>query len=533
MTSSGDVDLLGTLSVLYELSLSIGRSLDFDDACRDFLVPLMSRKNLSHATVWRCDDRGLTPVWSMPSTTLGSGEPSIPTPVIGGRPHAVGPDDDAWELFSDAHGLADGDAAVFPLPGVGVLTVRRGPTDAGFDYATLAQLQPLMEQFAISLQAADAFLAQRSERTRLDLMFEAVNDAIVLCDIDGRIQRLNDRVLNWSVTAETAEFICEVALHGDALEAAVASLRDAASGTRARVEETELIDSAGNRRTVSWSLVTAEIGGHQQIVASGADVTHWRTRADSLRLATEAAEEANLAKSRFLSRVSHELRTPLNAVLGFTELATMSEIDDDAAESLDRVLAAGRHLLTLIDDVLDVSRVEAGELSLHTETVDMADIVTEAHQMVQSLADQKGIRIEQIDIDGLPDVRVDPGRACQVLVNLLSNAVKFNRPDGSVVVRGRVRDDAVTVSVTDTGSGIAPDELGRLFVPFDRLGRERSEIEGTGIGLALSKSMAETMGGALRVRSEVGVGSTFVFEVPRTTLDDTVVAARDGGATRP
>ncbi len=514
MSSPSDVGLLGTLSVLYELSLTIGRSLDFDEACGGFVVPLMSRKNLSHAVVWRCGDRGLEPVWALPTVAMEPVDIDLPNNLGLGQPVAVCPGEQGWEPIEAAHGVSDGEGAMFALPGIGVLTVRRGETGQPFDYAALAQLQPLMEQFAISLQACDAYNRSQEQRLERDLLFDAVNDGIVVCEPDGRIVQMNDRMKTWSAAANTAVFLCELSANGRPLEAAVAEIGLAPEGDKLRVDANDVVDPSGQTRTLSWSLVSAHIGGASRIVASAADVTNWRSRADALRLASEAADEANRAKSRFLSRVSHELRTPLNAVLGFTELATLGEIDDETAESLERVLGAGRHLLTLIDDVLDVSRVEAGELSLNIEPVPLTDVVEDAFRMVGAFAGERGVELIPPVCDEHPVVMVDPVRARQVLVNLLTNAVKFNRFEGTVELRCRVSGGMASVSVTDTGPGIAEQDLERLFVPFDRLGQERGEVEGTGIGLCLSRSMSEAMGGALSVRSIVGTGSTFVFEMP-------------------
>ncbi len=509
-----DGDLIETLSILYELSLTIGRSLDFDGACRDFLIPLMSRKNLSHAAVWRCDANDNRLAWAVPQARPDVGDFAPTTAAETGRPEATTAGAPGWEVIAAAHDLDDGEGAIFPLPGIGVLAVRRGVEGRRFDYASLAQLQPLMDQFAISLQAADAFRRSQEERVWLDLLFDAVTDGIVVCEPDGRIVRMNDRMTTWAKAAHEATFLCDLAGGPGPVRDAVGRLGRAEEGSRILVDASEVIDPYGNTRTLAWSMVSASIAGQRQIIASAADVSNWQSRADELQMASEASDAANLAKSQFLSRVSHELRTPLNAVLGFTELAAMTEIGSETADWLDRVLVAGRHLLTLIDDVLDVSRVEAGEMTLNVEPVKLCEVVHDSLPMVLARAEELGIQVEAVPPANAPDVLVDPVRARQVIVNLMSNAVKFNRSGGSVILHCDISEDFASVSVTDTGYGIAEHDLDRLFVPFDRLGQERGEVEGTGIGLSLSRAMASAMGGSLTATSTVGVGSTFVFSMP-------------------
>jgi len=230
-----------------------------------------------------------------------------------------------------------------------------------------------------------------------------------------------------------------------------------------------------------------------------------------------AADAANRSKSEFLSRMSHELRTPLNAVLGFGQLLELDELSDDQRDAVDHILKGGRHLLDLINEVLDISRIETGELSLSSEAVLAADLVREAVDLMRPLADQRGIQL-MVAGSGGSDCYVfaDRQRVKQVLLNLLSNAVKYNRPRGTIVVSceqsGATR---VRISVADTGMGIPAERLGLLFTPFERLGAEQTAEEGTGIGLALSKRLAEAMDGTLEAISTLGQGSTFTVELPR------------------
>jgi signal transduction histidine kinase/ActR/RegA family two-component response regulator len=240
-----------------------------------------------------------------------------------------------------------------------------------------------------------------------------------------------------------------------------------------------------------------------------------RLRAEEVaRRAEEDAQRANMAKSEFLSRMSHELRTPLNAVLGFGQLLEMDSLDEEQRESVEQILKAGRHLLELINEVLDISRIETGQMALSVEPVQVDEAVGEAVALIRPLADEHGVKLT-MEVHDVGYFLADRQRVKQVLLNLLSNGVKYNRSGGTVSVRcvyGRA--DEVRIEVGDDGPGIAPEDLSRLFLPFERLGAEATDVEGTGLGLAVSKRLAEAMAGDLDVDSVVGAGSVFGLRLP-------------------
>jgi signal transduction histidine kinase/ActR/RegA family two-component response regulator len=240
-------------------------------------------------------------------------------------------------------------------------------------------------------------------------------------------------------------------------------------------------------------------------------------RTADLQEARRVAEDANRSKSQFLSRMSHELRTPLNAVLGFGQLLEIEPLEPEQHDSVAQILKGGRHLLDLINEVLDISRIEAGELTLSPEAVYVPDLVDEAVDLIKPLASQTGIQV-LVDRSGVCDCYAfaDRQRAKQILLNLLSNAVKYNRARGTVSVSCQQPSDTVlSINVTDTGPGIPAERIGQLFTAFERLGAEHTAVEGTGIGLAVSLRLAEVMGGRLGVQSTLGHGSTFSVELPR------------------
>jgi PAS domain S-box-containing protein len=293
-----------------------------------------------------------------------------------------------------------------------------------------------------------------------------------------------------------------------------------------------------------------EGGQYYRTAVIATDITVRKEAEAEIRLAKVQAEAANHAKSDFLSRMSHELRTPLNAILGFGQLLEMGDLTKGQKSSVSHILSGGRHLLDLINEVLDLSKIEAGRMDLSLEPVKLQTTLGELLTLVQPLADERKVRI----VDGIQSkaplfLMADQQRLKQVFLNLLSNGIKYNREGGEVRVEawmvGAANDTGahVIVEVIDNGIGIAAGQLNQMFTPFERLGAEQTRIEGTGLGLALSKRLLGLMGAEISVRSQQGIGTTFAVTfraapdpeapaiLPPAEVPELVVPRNDGQTT--
>jgi PAS domain S-box-containing protein len=325
-------------------------------------------------------------------------------------------------------------------------------------------------------------------------------------------------------------------------ERAEAGIRRVLSGSKVTDYELTARARDGKETVVSYNATTFHDRDRklQGVFAAARDVTERKrfeqTQQENnveLERAKAAAEKANLAKSDFLSSMSHELRSPLNAILGFAQLINSESPPPTPSQmaSIDQILQAGWYLLQLINEILDLAQIESGKLALSLEPTSLAEVMLECQAMIEPQGQKRGIRMTFPQFDTPYFVDADRIRLKQVLINLLSNAIKYNQANGTVVVGCAANAPQRTrVSVKDTGAGLPPDMLMQLFQPFNRLGRERSTEEGTGIGLVMSKRLVELMGGAIGVESTVGSGSVFWFDLnsavaPRLALDRAESAA--------
>ena len=328
---------------------------------------------------------------------------------------------------------------------------------------------------------------------------EIARDVVATRDYSRRAPRISDDEAGELVDSFNA-MLLEIEGRTRELEtSSTQTAREAAERSRAQQEVMRLNEQLEQRvdeRTLQLALANAELAN-----------------------AIEEARSANQAKSAFLSSMSHELRTPLNAILGFAQILTSDSLPstlEQKKEFANHILKSGRHLLTLINEILDLAKVESGTVTLSMEPVALADTLQETRTMVEPIAASRGVRVLYPDVPGAV-VLADRTRLKQVLLNLLSNAVKYNREAGAVVLGcEQVGPTRIRLSVQDTGAGLDAEQVASLFQPFNRLGQEGGQQEGTGIGLVVTKRLVELMGGEIGVTSSPGVGSVFWIELATT-----------------
>jgi protein-histidine pros-kinase len=384
-----------------------------------------------------------------------------------------------------------------------------------------------------ALRRVRAAIPERSDR-QFRALLEAAPDAIVGVDGSGRIVVVNaeaGRLFGYT-RDELIGSAVEMLLPEAARAAHTAHRQAFAAHPEPRPMGAGLGLSArrkdGSVFPVEISLSGNIDGEDSLVVAAVRDVTAWREIESALRDAVAAAQAANEAKTLFLSRMSHELRTPLNAVLGFGQLLQRQLAGSEYAEAIGHIVKGGHHLLDLINDVLDIARIESGEMSISSEPVPVTGIVEETLQLMQPLAESADVTL--LLLPGAADdyVLADRQRLRQVLLNLLSNAIKYNRPGGRVWLGWHAAGGRVAIGVRDDGPGIEPSVQDRLFTPFDRLGAEASGVDGTGIGLALTRSLTEMMGGSIAVESSREQGSTFTVTLQCTEAHAAVPQSSPG-----
>jgi signal transduction histidine kinase/ActR/RegA family two-component response regulator len=408
----------------------------------------------------------------------------------------------------------------------------------------LLQRQQQEQEIALRDLSARSEEAAKVALERLKSAVESIEEGFVLFDAGERLFLCNSvyrRLMGESLSGPLVGRPYEEILDGWMASLAFASDEERAAFREQRLSKRRQPTAVVEARTADGrSLRVLERrtpeGG---LVMTLWDLTEDMRREQELREARAAADVASAAKSEFLASMSHELRTPLNAILGFAQLLQRDKkepLSDRHQKRLEQILKGGQHLLRLIDDVLDLSRIEAGGVSISPEPVGVREVLQEVKTTLDPAAARVSVQIEVVPPPAdLPDIVADRTRFAQILMNYGSNAIKYNRPGGRVTFRvslpgpGRLR-----VTVEDTGPGIALDKQEKLFQPFQRAGQETGPIEGTGIGLAITRRLAELMRGSTGFRSEPSVGSEFWVDMPvhSTPPASSAVHAAGAGATQ-
>jgi PAS domain S-box-containing protein len=392
-------------------------------------------------------------------------------------------------------------------------------------------------------ERSSAEIALRESEQRLRNIFNTVPTGIVYTDLQGRIIQANPgfcQLIGYS-TEELTRMSTADLTHAADRQADTSLLQRMAAGELPTYRRTKRYLTRDGE--VRWVRIQVRplfdaTGRPYRTVGVVEDISE-HLRLEEAERARKLAEASNRAKSDFLSRMSHELRTPLNAMLGFAQLLGIeggSAMSSRQKDWLGQIQTAGWHLLDMINDVLDLSRIDLGTVKLHTEALPVHRLLRDSLALVEAEALQRGVRVELGGPDAA-DLAVvgDATRVKQILTNLLSNAVKYNREGGRVVVSARAAErpghpegDVVEIAVQDNGLGLSEAQIEHLFEPFNRLGREASGVAGTGIGLVISRRLAEGMGGELRVASEEGQGSTFTLVLPSASVARGVVSGWGG-----
>ncbi|TDP82893.1 PAS domain S-box-containing protein [Aquabacterium commune] len=367
------------------------------------------------------------------------------------------------------------------------------------------------------------------------LIFEAAGIGMVRVSLRGRILEANPRfadIVGRRRTDLVGLHVQDIT-HPDDVSASRAHMEAAVHGhTAGYVTEKRYVRPDGQ---VVWASLNVAVlrdaqGEPVQFIAVVEDITARQQMQDAMNSA-RAAERASKAKTEFLSRMSHELRTPLNAMLGFAQLLRVDPrhpLHPDQRGKVDHIERAGAHLLAMLTDVLDLSRIEAGSLPMAIEPLPLSDVLDAAVALVSNQASDAQLHL--VCTPPEPDLFVhgDAVRLRQILVNLLSNGVKYNQPGGRLMVEAMGLDREVVITVSDSGRGMNEAQLAHLFEPFNRLGAERTSIEGTGIGLVIVKRLVELMHGRIEVSSRQGAGTHFRVWLPRAEApqDDDALATR-------
>ena len=565
----GNGDITAELLLLYELSLTVGKSLDAEATCRDFLRVLLARRDLCSASIWwqlgEEDNARLVLLGAMPRnhvTTASLALNPALAQVLHGPAKRVSCDDPLVAALGNCGAVCGGSCALMPLRGEGVLVLRSQADDA-FSARMLGQLRSVMEKLATAIQGAIAHASVQREiadRKRVEQALRVSRERLAFA-----LQGSSDGLWDWNLDSNEAYYsprwkemlgyrpdeldgdydTWRTLVHPDDRDATEAIAADYLAGRRSRFEaEFRMRHRDGHWVNIlSRATLACDEKGKllvpRRLVGTHVDITD-RKRAESelkrhrdqleelvaartadLSVAKSAAEAANRAKSRFLANMSHELRTPMNAIVGLSYMLRRELAEPAQRDKIDKIATAADHLGKLIDDVLDLSRIDAERMELSSESLRPVEVVSRVEALLQDRAAQLGLDLD-CEVDPRLDqavLRGDARRLEQVLLNLAGNALKVTREGGvrlglSLVAAEEGKAARLQFEVADSGPGIPEDALERIFEPFEQAAdTAETSPHGSGLGLSICRDLVRLMGGEIRVSSQLGVGSVFSFSL--------------------
>ncbi len=541
--------IIQDISLLYELSLSIGESLDMYENAQQFLDTLMARKSLSYVSVWIKNallhselDAGYSSVYSSPSFISPASSIEEDHPIV--RQFLENPTNTSFTLSRGAANYAafnigddyyDGSCAVFQLEEIGFLKIHRSIDYDPFQNFELAQLNKVVKKFAISLKgclahqgAQQARLQIEENRKKLRQVLDTSPDAVIILDEQTIISDWNKQAYRlFGYKTEEAvgrrlldfEMVRSVgALYGHSPSALLHSIREAA----AQEEQIEIagMDRTGKQFPVELRVSVFEMGKKTYYSLFVRDISNRKAAENELLTAKQAAENAQLAEQQFLASMSHEIRTPMNAVIGMTHLLNDTPLNEEQRDYLEALRFSADSLMGLLNSILDLSKIRAGEMEFDEHPFNL-------EMLMKSL--QKAFQVKVSERPMTVILRFDPNikhyllgdrtRLNQIFLNLLGNSAKFTEA-GSIVMQADLKEEKngiyyIQFKIQDTGIGIPTDQLESVFGAFKQAGPKVSQqFGGSGLGLTIVKQLIELQGGSIEVESEVGLGTTFTFYLP-------------------
>lgn len=556
-----NTDIFRDISLLYELSLSVGGSLILRDNCDQFLSVLMSRKNLDYCSVWlRNDqfpgfdgDQQYRAIYANPEIKLN--QKLLPEDTIAFKQfndreiYTVSPEDDNWDAHVVERNISGGAFAYYRLGDLGFLKIYSSLQEGPFSYVEMNKLSNIIQKFAISIQAClqhqqsmyNAELKIQAERSAIESsaklsktvamlshLTQHMQGAILVEDEHRRIVSINERFVDFfqlgirpeEMVGLECEHICDgVKKSFDDAERFKMNVAQIVATREVRVgEELYLSDGRVAERDFIPIYIDNVYSGH---LWQYHDVTQRKRMLSDLRTSKIAAETANESKSRFLANMSHEIRTPLNAIIGMSKLLSDSPMNMEQESYNDAILKSSENLLVIINEILDFSKIEAGKLSLEKVGFNIVEVFKNNLTTMQFKAEEKSLRLTSFFDEAIPEVLIgDPVRVSQILMNLLSNSLKFTT-NGFVHVDCRLfaanhnHQCVLRLNVEDSGIGIDEDKIDSVFENFNQENSSTTRVYGgTGLGLSIVKQLVALMDGEIEVYSRKGRGTNFTVTIP-------------------